>query len=470
MKMIKSILITISGIVVSRMSGFIRDLLIAKFLGVSVYSDIFVIILKIPNMFRLMFLEGTFTQVFLPIFIRSKNKALFLTYVSSIILSFVLIVIVFTQIFPEFIINIIVNGFSSEAVATAVPYMRIDIFYLLTISISIILSTLLTYKHHFFITSYSSILWNLSIIVMTLLCSSGEKGVILYYISYGVIIGGALQAIMHFIGVYRLNLHKLFIHGVGNYVKNRHKIKDEKHKFKKNIKPALLGNVSLYSTGFILTILGSYCVTGTISHMYYSDRIFQLPLAVFAIAISKVLFPKIAKFIKDGMVYESNLYMLNSMSALIFLLLTSTFFGIVYSREIIKLLFYRGSFTLKDVAITAMLLKIYMIGLLPIGLNKIIKLYLYANNRVASTAKISLINLVVTVSLALILLHRYRANGLIVAQDIGSFVAMFLYFYYYGFSNIVNLLKNKKSFFAIICSLILLIIFIYLRGFVRVYI
>ncbi|RUM63710.1 MAG: hypothetical protein DSZ03_04975 [Sulfurimonas sp.] len=253
--MFKAIFTNSFGILFSRILGLLRDLMTASFLGANIYTDIFFIAFKLPNLFRRIFAEGAFTQVFLPAFTRSRHKAVFSIH---ILLVFFLTIMLFTLIvnlFPHAASKAIAVGFDAQTIMMAAPYVAINFFYLPLIFLVTFFSTFLQYKHHFATTAYATALLNIALIGALLLSRGMEEEVIVYYLSYGVVIGGLLQLGVHLVAVYRLHLIPLFAGGVKYYRRKIHSIRRETTKFKQQFFPAVWGNSTAQFSAFLDTWL-----------------------------------------------------------------------------------------------------------------------------------------------------------------------------------------------------------------------
>ena len=176
-----------------------------------------------------------------------------------------------------------------------------------------------------------------------------------------------------------MDFYKLFVHLYAikklkikffttNFKKKKRDIKQSK--FYKQFYPAVFGSSAAHVAAFLDTWLASFLITGSISYLYYANRLFQLPLALFAIATSVALFPTIAKSIKNKDEAKALLYLRKAFYVLLGLLGISTFIGIVFNTLIVELLFERGAFTGEDTQTTALVLTMYLVGLLPFGLGK----------------------------------------------------------------------------------------------------
>ena len=433
-RLLKSIFTNSSGILISRITGFIRDLMTASILGANVYSDIFFIAFKFPNLFRSIFADGAFTQAFIPSYAKSKYKIRFSSIIFLQILAFLIVLSLIVTMFSHLFAKAFAIGFSEETINLAAPLFAINFYYLPLIFVVTFMGALLQYKHHFATTAYSTALLNLSMIASLIIAKGLEQYTITFYLSFGVIFGGILQVIVHMIAIRRANLGKIFI------FKN-HKKKEE-NKFYKNFFAATLGSSTMHISAFIDTWLASMLISGSISYLYYANRVFQLPLAIFAIATSIALFPMVAKAIKNKNEDEALKLMKKSALILFAVLTISMVVGIVFDKFIIELLFQRGAFTSEDTINTALILKMYLIGLLPFGLAKIFSLWLYAKEQQVLTAKISAQSLVANIIFSLILIKPFGAAGLAFSGTLSGFVLFFLTLRAFGFDKFIKMFKN----------------------------
>ena len=204
-----------SGILCSRVFGFLRDAIQAAVLGTSIYSDIFFIAFKFPNMFRRVVSEGAFVQSFLPFFLSAKKKGAFSVSIFWIFLFFILILSMLVMWFAPFITKILALGYDEERISLAMPLVRIHFWYLILIFIVTYLSTLLQYKNIFWVNAYNTALLNIAMIVAMLpyqfQTSLTEKELFeaVYILSYAVLIGGVCQILIHFYPLYRAGLWRL---------------------------------------------------------------------------------------------------------------------------------------------------------------------------------------------------------------------------------------------------------------------
>ena len=206
--MFKAIFTNSFGILFSRILGFIRDLLTASVLGANIYSDIFFIAFKLPNLFRRIFAEGAFTQVFIPAFAKSSHKGVFSANIFVVFLSIILIITLLVNLLPALATQAIAVGFDDATIELASPFVAINFWYLPLIFAVTFLSTMLQYKHHFATSAFSTALLNLSLIFALLLSQDKSQSEIVYYLSWGVVIGGLMQLAVHVVAIYKLGLSK----------------------------------------------------------------------------------------------------------------------------------------------------------------------------------------------------------------------------------------------------------------------
>ena len=432
--LIKSIFTNSTGILTSRILGFIRDLLTASILGANIYSDIFFVAFKLPNLFRRIFAEGAFTQAFIPAYAKSNHKIRFSSVVFLQLFGFLIILSLLVTLFSSLVAKAIAIGFDQETIDLAAPLFAINFYYLPMIFVVTFMAALLQYKHHFATTAYSTALLNLAMISALLISQNMEKYEITFYLSYGVLAGGILQILVHLYAMKRLNLCKIF-----HFKKHK---KKEENKFYKNFMSATVGSSTTHLSAFIDTWLASFLMTGSISYLYYGNRVFQLPLALFAIATSVALFPMIARSIKNKDENKALSLMKKSSLILLGLLSISTFIGIFFNEFIISLLFERGAFTSSDTTNTALILSMYLIGLIPFGIGKIFSLWLYAKEQQFLAAKISIYSLAWNIVFSLALIQPFGAAGLAFASTLSGFILFFLTIKAFGFKKFIVMFKK----------------------------
>lgn len=445
------------GILFSRIAGFIRNLLMASILGQSIYSDMFLVAFKLPNLFRRIFGEGAFLQSFLPSFVSSKNKGVFAISTLRRFLLFIIAASVVVAIFPEFFTGLLVIGWSDAQIAEAAPMMSITFWYLTLVFIVTFLGSLLQYKEHFATTAFSTILLNFAMIAALLIYREDSPYHVAIALSISVVIGGIMQVMLHIYSVHKQKILPLLIGG-WKYRKSRD-IKSENRKFNKLFIPAVWGNSTPQINAFLDTWLASFLVSGSISSLFYANQVFQLPLAIIAIAASTALFPSISKALANNRDDEAYANLAKAFWLMLAALGVATIIGMTLAEPITWLLFERGNFTSDDTIKTSWVLAMYLVGLIPFGLSKLLSMYLYASHRQLKAAKISTISLVFNIIFSLLLMRSMGAAGLALAGSIGGWVLFILTLREVGFGHISTILFSKKSLFLLIAFILCWLLF-----------
>ncbi len=461
---LKSIFTNSFGILFSRMTGLGRDVLMASALGASVWSDMFFVAFKLPNLFRRIFAEGAFTQAFMPSFVASRHKGVFAT---AIFLRFLLFLMAFSLLitfFPEPITKLLAWGWDSAQIAQTSPMTAINFWYLDLIFIVTFLATLLQYKNHFATTAMSTALLNISMISALYLYMKEDPKTVAYALSFAVLIGGVLQVGTHLIALNSFNLHKILLGG-WKYRKTKD-VEEEKKHFQSLFLPGILGNSTPQISAFIDTLLATFLMTGSVSYLFYANRIFQLPLAIIAIATATVLFPSVSKALKNKQEETAYANLNQAFWLLSFLLGAAMLGGILLAEPIVWLLFERGKFTSLQTLETVTVLQMYMVGLLPFGLAKLFSLFLYASHRHVKAAKIAVYSLITSVSASLILMHPLGASGLALAGSIGGWVLFIFTVKEVGTDKFIDIIKSKRSFYFVVMMIVFSLIIYFLNQWV----
>jgi len=454
---LRSIFTNSFGILFSRITGLGRDVLMASTLGASVWSDMFFIAFKLPNLFRRIFAEGAFTQAFMPSFIASRHKGVFAT---AIFLRFLLFLASFSLLitfFPEPITKLLAWGWSHELIEQTAPLTAINFWYLDLIFIVTFLATLLQYREHFATTAMSTALLNISMITTLWISMKEDPKTVAYALSFAVLAGGALQVLAHLVTLKRFKLHRLLLGG-WKYRKQKDVAEEERH-FTTLFLPGILGNSTPQISAFIDTVLATFLMTGSVSFLFYANRVFQLPLAIIAIATATVLFPTVSKALKNGQEEVAYRNLTQAFWLLTFLLGAAMLGGILLAEPIVWLLFERGKFTQAETLQTVYVLQMYMAGLLPFGLAKLFSLFLYASHRHRKAAKIALYSLFSSVSFSLMLMHPMGAAGLALAGSIGGWILFVFTVREVGTERFVSILHDKKGIYFLLMMAVFFLLF-----------
>ncbi|ASM37029.1 MAG: murein biosynthesis integral membrane protein MurJ [Campylobacter sputorum] len=455
------------GILFSRILGFLRDMLTAAILGASVWSDIFFIAFKLPNLFRRLFGEGAFTQAFLPNFVSTNKKGLFSIEILLKFLCFILLLSLTVMLFAPLFTKALAIGFDENMINLAVPLVKINFWYLSFIFLVTLFASMLQYKGHFATTAFSTALLNISMICALLLSYGNDQKTAAYYLSYGVVIGGFLQMLTHIIALKHIKMLRIL---QGGFIKFKKGLRAKTDGFWKNFYHGVIGSSSAQIGAFMDTWFASFLATGSISYLYYANRIFQLPYSLFAVALTTAVFPKISRQIKANS-YENALNLMSkSFHFLLAFLLFSSIGGIMLSYEITWLLFERGEFNSQNTKECAQVLSMFMIGLIAFGLAKLFSLWLYAKMQQKLAAKISIYSLLINLVFCLLLIKPLGAAGLALASSISAFYLLFMNIKIFSFNNFLAIISAKKILIIFALCVLEILILLVFKGFIDGYI
>ena len=416
-----------------------RDFTTASILGASLYSDIFFVAFKLPNLLRNIFAEGAFTQSFLPSFAAARYKGAFSADIFVRLFGVVVLLSFLATIFSETLTQIMAWGFSEETRKIAAPYVALNFWYLELVFLITFLMALLHYKNRFAASAYSTALLNIAMIIALVIARNQNEATIVWYLSFGVLIGGVLQLLVHIAELRGTGLIKMLIGGI----KKKREVKADRARFNKAFFPAIFGASTSHISAFIDTLLASFLAVGSISYLYYANRIFQLPLALFAIAVTMAIFPAISKAIARGDEAQSIKLLTNNFWLLSALLSLSMIGGIMLSEGIIWLLFERGAFTRSDTIIASNALSMYLIGLVPFGLSKLFSLWLYATHNQKIAAKNSAVSLAFNIAFSLALIKPLGVTGLALSGSLAGVILLLLNLRSFGWQRVWGMIRLK---------------------------
>lgn len=401
---------------ISRALGFVRDIIAAQFFGVNASVDAFYIAFKIPNFMRSLFAEGAFSQAFVPILAdyqqncSKKEIQIFISHILGL-LGLILVLVTFAGIFwANNLIMLFAPGLDNFRLFWATDMLRITIPYLMLISLTAFAGAILNCYGKFGIPSFTPALLNISLIATAF-------GMYNWFIipvksqAWGILIAGIAQLLFQLVPLYN----------IGFLLWPRLNLKDEGvSRVFKLILPSLLG-ASLGQISILLnTILASFLVTGSITWLYYSERIAYFPLGVFGVALATVILPHLSRQHSSKSAQEFSISLDWGIRWNLIIGIPATITMLILSNPLIICLFQYGKFSLHDVLMTQQSVVAYAVGLQAFMLNKIFSSAFYAKQDVRTPVKITIISLVINVIFSLILLRPLAHAGLALASSISS--------------------------------------------------
>ena len=419
--------------IISRLLGYLRDILIAIFLGTGMLADAFFVAFRIPNTFRRLFAEGTFNAAFVPNYsselVKGKSKAnLFANQIFNLLLLGLLFLVLIAEIFMPFVVSLIAPGFveSSEKIDLAINLTRITFPFLLFVSLSSFFAAILNSHNKFAAASAAPIILNL-VLIGILLFGKYIDDEIVFYLSYGVSIAGILQLIF----LYKF-VKKFYFLQINFSVKINNKVKT----FFRKLLPSIFSSGVTQINILVGTIIASFQASA-VSYLYYADRIYQINLAIAGIAIGVVVLPKLSKEIYLKKKNKVLLIQNKALELSMFLSLPASVALFIAPEEIISALFGYGSFDVYDVSNSAKALYFFGLGLPAFALIKVFSTFFFANNDTKTPFYISLFSVIINI---IISIYYFKIIGFIIipiATTISSWFNSIILFTY---------LKNKEFF------------------------
>jgi putative peptidoglycan lipid II flippase len=419
--------------IISRLLGYLRDVLIAIFLGTSFLADVFFVAFRIPNTFRRLFAEGTFNAAFVPSYtselVKSKTKSnIFANEIFNLLFIGLLLLILVVEIFMPAFVSLIAPGFveDKEKIKLAVDLTRITFPFLMFVSLASFFAAILNSHNKFAAASAAPIILNL-ILIAILFFGSYLGDNLIFYLSYGVSLAGFFQLFF----LYRFVNKFYFVRF--NF---RFKINNKVKFFFKKLLPSIFSSGVTQINILVGTIIASFQASA-VSYLYYADRIYQINLAIAGIAIGVVVLPQLSKHVylkkKKKILQIQN----KALELSMFLSLPASVALFIGSEEIISALFGYGSFSEEAISNSAKALYYFGLGLPAFALIKVFSTFFFANNDTKTPFYISLVSVILNIFISL---YYFKNVGFIIipiATSISSWFNSVILFIY---------LKNKNLF------------------------
>ncbi len=409
----------------SRIMGFLRDMVTAWFFGAGRLSDAFFVAFRIPNMLRRLLAEGSLSMVFVPVFTeylsgKGRDEAFRMAYAMFRFLSVVLVAVTLAGIlFSPAIVRLMAPGFDGEKLALTVLLTRIMFPYVFFICLVALCMGILNVLGHFAAPALAPVLLNLAMIGgMVFIAPHMEKPVM--GLALGVIIGGILQL--------ALQVPFLWRNGFRFYVKTPF--------FHPGVKrvlllmgPAVIGAAVHQINIFVGTLLASLLPEGSVSYLYYADRLVEFPLGIFAISLSVAVLPSLSRQAADRDFDAMSHTFAHAMNLTFFITLPAMVGLIIMSSPIIALLFQHGAFDAESTNATAFALICYSSGLWAFSAVRILVSAFYSLQDTRTPVKMASIAIVANILLSLALMGRLLHGGLALATALASMLNFFLLAY-----------------------------------------
>jgi putative peptidoglycan lipid II flippase len=430
MNLLKALATVGSMTFLSRILGFVRDTLIARVFGAGLLTDAFFVAFKIPNLLRRLSAEGAFSQAFVPVLAEYKNRRGheatrdLVDHVTTLLGLVLIAVTLLGMLAAPWIVYISAPGFASnpDKFALTVDLLRIIFPYIFFISLVSLAGGVLNTYNKFMVPAFGPVWLNVAFIIAALFFAPYFDPPIMV-LAWAVFVGGILQL------VFQLP----FLAKLGLFPRIRLNLKDEGVKrILKLMGPAVFG-VSIAQISLLInTIFASFLVTGSVSWLYYADRLMEFPTGVMGVALGTILLPSLSKSFADKSDSEYSKLLDWGLRLTFILALPAAVALAVLSIPLVTSLFHYGAFTDHDVLMTRQALVAYSVGLLGLILVKVLAPGFYSRQNVKTPVKIAVFTLFATQIMNIVFVFGLdlKHAGLALAIGLGACInAALLYFY-----------------------------------------
>ena len=415
---------TVGGLtLVSRLTGFIRDVVMAAILGAGPLADAFFVAFRLPNHFRAIFAEGAFAAAFVPAYAHTLEKAglpaakLFADQVASVLIAANLLLLGIALLFTPEVVGLLAPGFTDdpERFDLAVALTRITFPYLALVSLETLFAGILNANHRFATAAGAPVLLNISLICTLLLAPYFQDAA--HAAAWGVLIAGIVQVIL--VG------GDAETHGYGIRIRMP-KLDAPTRRFLKALGPAIIGAGGVQIALFADTLIATFLPTGALSALYYADRINQLPIGVVGIAVGTVLLPEMSRRLAAGDTAGAASAQARGIQLALLLTIPCAAAALAIPDLIMRALFARGAFTSADALAAGHTLAAYSLGLIPFVLLRSFTAPFYARGDTATPVKAAILAALVNVALKFVLMGSLAQVGLALATSIGAWINLSL--------------------------------------------
>lgn len=424
----RSSLVFAAMTLISRVLGLLRDMLVARYFEANI-TDPFFAALRIPNTLRRFFAEGGFANAFVPVFSATKAEhpeklKELLRYTSGTLLGFLLLITTLGVVFSGAIIYAVANGLSakSEQFWLAEQMLRIMFPYILLVSLTALAGGVLNTYGRFAIPALTPVLLNITLISACLWRAYfGDSEIRGIELAWAVLFGGILQLVLQLPFLYKLGLLVVPKWGWAH---------EGVRKILRLMLPTLFGSSVGQLTILVNTFLASHLVTGSISWLYYTDRMVELPIALIGVALGTVILPSLSalKALNDEKRFA---YTLDWALRWGILVGSAASVGLtVLAPSILATLFYGGEFTHHDLLMTTLSLRAYGISALFLILVKVLAAAFYARHDTRTPVRAGICAMIANLCVAIVLSRFYGHVGLAAASGVAALmnVALLCYF------------------------------------------
>ena len=413
-------ILTVGGFtLLSRITGFGRDIILAAVLGAGPVADAFFVALRLPNHFRAIFAEGAFNAAFVPAYARIREQGgaqragQFADRIFTLLIASQIVLLAIALLFTPAVIDVLAPGFARdpERYALAADLTRITFPYLLLITLVTLYGGILNSLQRFAAAAAAPILLNISLVMALLLAAffptAGHAA------AWGVLIAGVLEFLLVAGAASRAGAMPSF---------RWPQLDADVRQFFRALGPATVGSAGVQLALFADTIIASFLATGALSALYYADRLNQLPIGVIGIAAGTVILPEMSRRIAAGDTTGAAQAQNRAVEFTLLMAIPCVVAFFVIPELIMRAMFVRGAFTVADSIAAAHTLSAYAFGLLAFVLIRSVIASFFARGDTATPVKAALIAAAVNIAFKFLLMGPLAQVGLALATSIGAWI------------------------------------------------
>ena len=403
----------------SRVFGLLRDIVLAANFGGSYVLDAFLVAFRVPNFFRRLFAEGAFNQSFIPILVEFESEGdrkrlkEFSSQVLGLMIAFLGLLSVLGVVFSDYLTLVFAAGFRDDAVKFSLTsaMLKITFPYLLLIAVTAYFMALQNSINRFALAAFTPVLLNISLIAAVLLFAPLLEMPIMAA-AWGLLAAGFLQLI--------IQIPALRSYHILHPPKFKLKLAPSVKRLLRIMTPIMLSGSIVQINLIVDMLLASFLVTGSIAWLAFAERLIQLPLGIFGIALTTVMMPYLSRLQRTSSPRAIGFFTSWSIRVALMISLPATLGLIIMAEPLIASIFFYGSFSAEDVANTQQALRAYALGLSGFILIKVLSSVFFARQDTKTPLKVVVVGAIIGICCSLTLVWSLKHVGIALATSISA--------------------------------------------------
>jgi putative peptidoglycan lipid II flippase len=409
---------------VSRLLGLLRDMVLAAVLGASMPADAFFAAFRIPNFLRRIFAEGSLTSAFVPVFtdVQAKEGPDAALRVACQTLNWLILILICISaagvVFAPQIIHVLTPGWIEDygKFSLTVDLTRVMFPYIFWVSLLALATGILNSRGHFWGPAFAPAVFNVCLI-SSALAASVLTDMPVRWVAVGVLAGGFIQVLMQLPPLLKRGFRYMWVLGLTD---------PHLRRLGRLLVPSLLGSAVYQINMIVITVLASLLPHGSLSYLYYADRLAQFPLGVFAIAMGTALLPAMSRRVAEGDMEGLSRTFERAFRQVALVMIPSSVGLIALRRPIISLIFQRGRFDEVAAMMSAEALLCYAVGLWFVAEIRVVAPVFFALKDTSTPMKVAALSIGVNLLLSVILMGPLGHSGLALALSLSAMAQLLI--------------------------------------------